>query len=209
MRRASSVLALAFLVVGCGSEDQPPPTFQCPAPQPPSGDLTGTLGGATFTPAEMGGLPLGPTNCQGVQVAALLVGFSSFQGLCEPLKTYGICWDKANATLASVQLANIGVGTTPSVPGPGTYTIPGTATQIVGVSYGRTGAGCATMGSGDANSGIVTITNVTSTQVTGSLSNVTFADGSTLSGTFTAAVAGVPVNLCQLLATCTSGTCLP
>ncbi|HZY04917.1 MAG TPA: hypothetical protein VFF02_15610 [Anaeromyxobacteraceae bacterium] len=215
MARSSLALGMTLLALGCGGSDKPaPPPFQCPAPQAPSGSLTGTLATVAFTPAEMGGLTLGPVTCQvapgvNAQLAALVLGFSSFQGLCPPLLQYGICWDKANATLASVQIVNIGVGAAPSVPGPGTYTIPGTATQPVGVSYGRTGAACASLGAGDATAGTVTISTVTSTQVTGSLTGVTFADGSTLSGSFTAAVVGVPLNLCQFVAGCGTTTCLP
>jgi hypothetical protein len=215
MARSSLTLAITFLALGCGGSDKPaPPPFQCPAPQAPSGSLTGTLASVAFTPAEMGGLTLGPVTCQvapgvNAQLAALVLGFSSFQGLCTPLQQYGICWDKANAALASVQIANIGIGTAPSVPGPGTYNIGSGATQVVDASYGRTGPACASVGSSDALSGTVRIDTVTSTQVTGELLNVAFTDGSTLAGTFVAAVVGVPLNLCQLFSNCTSTTCLP
>lgn len=225
MRCVMAVVALAAF--GCGGGGNEAPPVQCPAPQAPVGTLSGTLGGSAFAPAEMGALLLGPSTCRvgatNVNVAAVIVGLSSFQGLCTQLQAHGFCWDKANATMASLQIANGGLFTTPAVPGPGTYPVTiGTPTidlggnfQITGGSYGTTGAApaCAYLASSSTSAvpaaGSITLSTVTASSVSGSAS-LTFTDGSTLSGTFTAPSAPISADVCQLVAgTCTSYTCVP
>ncbi len=222
MDRALALAMAVGLAAGCGSGDNSPPPAQCPAPQAPVGTIAGTLGGVSFTPAEMGALLAGPATCRvattNVNVAAVIVGLTSFQGLCSLAQQYGFCFDKANATLASLQIVNAGLVQAQTVPGPGTYPVTiGTPVpdlsgnfKVVGGSYGRTGAACAVLASSDTTAvpaaGSITLDTVTATSVTGS-ADLTFQDGSTLVGTFTAPTAPISVNICQLVSGCSSVTC--
>lgn len=213
---AAGVLSLAAVACGGSSEKTPPPPT-CPAPVAPSGTLTGAGGGlGPFTPAEMAALVAGPTTCTltgigTLSVSGIFLGFTSFQGICPLLTQDGVCFVKASGTIVGVQIANAGL--TSSVPGPGTYTVGTSGNTITMAGYTRSGASCAGTVTSNAVSGSVDIATVTSTQVTGSAS-LTFADGSTLAGTFTAAAPQVGVNVCQLanqIAAGCSGTppCIP
>ncbi|HEU4385141.1 MAG TPA: hypothetical protein VFR85_16775 [Anaeromyxobacteraceae bacterium] len=224
MYRALALAMVVLVAVGCGGGDNPPPPPQCPASQAPVGTIAGTLGGIAFAPSEMGALLAGPATCTvgtvSVRVAAVIVGLTSFQGLCSLAQQYGFCFDKANATLASLQLANLGLVQAQTLPGPGTYPVTiGTPTpdlngnfQVYAATYAREGAACALLASSDTTalpaSGSITLTTVNSTSVSGSVS-LTFTDGSTLSGTFTAPTAPISMNVCQLVSGCTSVTCVP
>ena len=219
MRRVLAGCAASIVLAACGGGgDENPPPPQCPAPAPPSGDLAGSGGGlGTFTPVEMAALVAGPTTCTltgigTLSVAGIFLGFTSYQGICSLLTQYGVCFDKANGTIVGVQIANAGVLQQP-VPGPGTYTVGTTGSTVTSAGYSRSGASCSTPVSSSANTGgTITIDAVTTTQVTGSAS-LTFADGSTLAGTFTAARPQVSVNVCQLAnqiaVGCASRPCVP
>jgi hypothetical protein len=174
----------------------------------------------------MGALVLGPTTCRvgttNVYVAAVIVGLSSFQGLCSHLQAHGFCWDKASATMASLQIANLGFLQAQTVPAGGGTVYPvtiGTPVvdgngnfQVAGGAYATTGAACASLASSNTTTapatGTITLNTVTATSVSGS-ANLTFTDGSTLSGTFTAPTAPISVDVCQLVSGCTSYTCVP
>lgn len=219
MRQVLAACTVSIVLAACGdSGSDNPPLPQCPAPAAPSGTLAGSGGGlGTFTPAEMEALVAGPTTCtvfgNTVSVAGIFLGFTSYQGICNLLTQYGVCFDKANGTIVGVQIANASVPQLPAqVPGPGTYAVGTVGTTVTSAGYSRTGASCASPARSSANDGdTITIDAVTSTQVTGS-ANLTFADGSTLSGTFTAARPQVSVNVCQLAnqiaAGCTTRPCV-
>ena len=225
MDRALALAMVVLVAAGCGGGDKStPPPVQCPAPQAPVGTIAGTLGGVAFAPAEMGALLAGPATCTfgttSVHVAAVIVGLTSFQGLCSLAQQYGFCFDKANATLASLQLANLGLVQAQTLPGPGTYPVTiGSPTpdingnfQVYAASYAREGAACALLASSDTSalpaSGTITLTTVNSSSVSGSVS-LTFTDGSTLSGNFAAPTAPISVNVCQLVSGCSAVTCVP
>lgn len=224
MRRVLAACAVSMVAAACGGGGNDKPPSQCPAPVAPAGTLAGAGGGlGAFTAAEMGALVVNPTTCpisptQSAHLAGIFLGFPSFQGLCSLLEAYGFCFDKANSTIVGVQIANVGLVQSQTVPGPGTYTVTvGTPVpdangnfQVTGVSWSRAGPSpaCSNAGSSDASGGTVTIDTITATQVTGSM-NVTFADGSTLAGSFTAASAPLGVNVCQVVTGCSSSACVP
>jgi hypothetical protein len=228
MRRFLAACAFSAVAVACGgSSDKAPPPAMCPAPVAPSGTLAGAGGGlGTFTPLEMGALVVNPTTCSvggtSVHLAGIFLGFPSFSGLCSLLQSYGFCFDKANQTIVGAQIANVGLIQAQTVPGAGTtYNVtPSTGTtpdgngnfRVASVSYSRVGAAptCTTAASSDTNApgtGSITIDTITATQVTGSM-NVTFADGSTLAGTFVAATAPISINVCQVITGCSTSACV-
>ncbi len=117
MRRILTACAVSALAAACGGGGKKAGSL-CPAPQAPVGTLagTGTLGGGgTFVPVEMGALVVNPTSCMvgtpstRVYVAGIFLGFPSFQGICAPLESHGFCFDKANATIASVEVLHGGL----------------------------------------------------------------------------------------------------
>jgi len=220
------VAVVAMVAVGCGGEEGPVPQ-QCPPPAAPVGSLSGTLGGAAFGPAEMAAVVAGGVTCRvgafNLRAAAVMVALSTFQGLCSQAQAHGSCWGKANSTMGTIVVANVGLYDAQSVPGPGTYPVTigppafdqsGNA-QATQASYQRFGAACATLASSSTNalpaSGSVTLDAVAATEVTGS-AGLTFADGSTLSGTFTVPISPASIDVCQLVnSTCTptSFACVP
>jgi hypothetical protein len=221
MRRILAACAVSIVAAACGSSEDKKEPSQCPAPVAPVGTLAGAGGGlGTFTPLEMGALVVNPVNCTvgttTIHLAGIFLGFPSFQGICSLLEGYGFCFDKASSTIVSVEIANGGLVQPQVVPAPGTYTVTtGTPVPdmngnftVASVSYSRTGPTCNSVASSDGTTGTVTIATVTSTQVTGSM-NVTFADGSTLAGSFTAATAPLSVNVCQLTTGCATTACVP
>lgn len=224
MRRVLVASALSIVAAACGGGSDKPPPVMCPAPAAPSGTLVGAGGGlGSFTPGEMGALVVNPTSCTiggaTIRLAGIFLGFPSFSGLCSLLQSHGLCFDKANQTIVGAQIANAGLVLAQTVPGPGTYTVtPSTGTtpdgsgnfRVASVSYSRVGPTCNLLASSDTDApgtGSITIDAITATQVTGSM-NVTFADGSTMIGSFVAATAPISVNVCQALTGC-SPTCVP
>jgi len=188
---------------------------------PGGGSGLGTLGGTSFAPAETGALVIPPTTCiQGatsMHFSGLLLGFSSYTGLCSFVQTHGaLCADKASATLASVDILKGNAAQTPSAVGPGDYPATGNpytdqdGNAVVAEStYSKTNGTCASTGS-DSSGGSIHIATVTATNVTGTLNNVVFGDGSNLNGTFNAAICNYSLNLCDFLNdTCTTPVCVP
>lgn len=226
MSRAWEVSAAALLALGCGGKTAETPPYQCPPPQAPVGTISGTLRMVPFTPAEMVALLLGPATCKvgttNVNVATLVVGLTTSPGLCDSLQKYGFCWDRANATMAFLEILKVGLVQSQALPGPGTYPItigtPGVDQNgnglAVGALYDTAGAAptCTSLASSDTSAspatGILTLTTVTSTSVSGS-ANLTFVDGSALAGTFTAPVVVPLGDVCQLINSgCPSTTCV-
>ena len=229
MRRVLVGCAVSMALAACGgsSGDKTPPPVTCPAPVAPSGTLVGAGGGlGAFTPQEMGALMVNPTTCTvgafSAHIAGIFLGFPGYSGLCSLVQSYGFCFDKANQTLLSVEIANVGLVQAQSVPGTGVYTVtPSTGTtpdtngnfRVASVSYSRVGAtpSCTTVAESNTDTpgtGTITIDSIASTQVTGSM-NVTFADGSTAIGTFVAATAPIAVNVCQVVSGCSTTACVP
>lgn len=182
----------------------------------PGSPVTGTLQGAAFTPVEGGGLALGPTTCTvgpaTINAAALILGFSSFSGLCAFGEASHFCDEKASATIFTVSIAKIGAG--PQTPvGPGNYTLGTTSSQVVDASYVKTNAACVDSVPGTVTaSGQVVISSISATRVVGSL-DVSFSDGSRMQGAFDVGLCSFAADLCALATgTCSCSTqscCIP
>ena len=183
------------------------------------GNVGGTLGGAAFTPTDMGALIVSPTSCtvsgQTVYVAAIVIGFGSWANLCGYVQANGLlCVNKANATTSSVIVAKAGLSPQTAV-GPGTYQVysqfqPDANGNFTGVSagYNKTNGTCALTAQSNGSGGMVTISS-TSYGVSGTLNSVTFADGSNLSGSFDAAICNYSLDICGFINnTCTSPACI-
>jgi hypothetical protein len=189
--------------------------------------LSGTLAGAPFSPIEGGALIVPPTDCtvslpgvgtSNVHFSGLLIGFGSYAGLCNFIATNGQCAEKANATLANVEIVKGGLSQTQSGVAPGTYPVTtGNPTpdangnfKVVAGAYNKTSTTCASTSASDANAGAITVSSVTSTTVTGSVANLVFDDASHLNGDFTVPICNFTFDLCaRFNATCTSTPCLP
>jgi hypothetical protein len=191
----------------------------------PSGPVAGTVGGAAFTPAEGGALVVAPTTCTvtglgTVNVSGLMIGFSSFMGLCGYAQAAHFCDNKASATIIGLQIMKAGLVQTPGAVGPGTYPISTTApvpdaSGNFGVNGGNitvTGAACALVSNPDASSGSITISAVSASRVQGSLS-VGFGTGNAIAGAFDLPLCAYTPDICALLndTTCGGGSpgCIP
>jgi hypothetical protein len=157
--------------------------------------LKGTIGGASFTPADGMAFVIAPTTCtfSGVteSVSAVAVSFSSFPGMCQFANEH-LCDDKKDVTGVSAAITRFGPSASLATIGPGTYklstqTAPdenGVFTLVV-ASASKNNEHCDdTMSGVTASAGTITIDAI-SPKVKGSLT-LTFSDGSTFSGSFDA-----------------------
>ena len=216
MQRWLVAVATAVLV-SCGSSSSSNPTYNGGIKgTPPSGSA-----GFAFTPVDGAALTVNPTSCtiQGVgtaHVAGLLLGFSSFSGMCSFVQQHGVgCLDGGKASATSVGIAIFHAdAVSASAIAPGTYTmnaqVPAGATGLI-VTEGSvtvTNATCVDSGPAPtAISGTVTITSASAAEVTGSV-NLTWAGGA-FSGPFDLVGCSASVDVCGLAnGTATCSGCL-
>lgn len=211
------VTAATAALLGCGggSKDKGPVDGGPPAQLP-----TGT-GSAAFTISDAGAIGIPPTTCNfsgfNVSAAGLLVGFTSYGGVCDFARAHGLCDEKASAYQVVVIIVKAGLVQTQSPVGPGTYTFdaspsPDVNGNLVQVSAEiiHTDAACASIPV-EVTSGSVTITSASGSRVVGT-ADLTFTDGSTLSGAFDVGTCAYSVDLCGLVnGTSCTGTpaCVP
>jgi hypothetical protein len=208
----------ALLLAACGSSSSsgaaaPPPAFG------------GTVGGKAFSPADSSALVLGEASCtfQGTTASAtgIVVGFGSFSGLCNLVTQTKSCGTKAGATIVNLLVvrANATPGQRATPVQPGTYPVAGTPTPDATGSFTVAQAFITQTGAAPSctqpattpvgRSGTIKIDAV-GARVTGS-ADVTFDDGSHVSGSFDVAACGFQTDVCSALtgSGCTSETCVP
>lgn len=202
MRRIAAALVLVGVLGACGDDD---------GDDGPAG-LGGTVIGQPFEPRDGAAVRLTEEACLfdtelgeiEANAAALLLGFGSFDGLCEVAQQAAACGGKANATTVNVLVlrANVLGGAAGAVQ-PGTYPIsldtpaPDAQGGIVFATalVSRTDAACDdTSGLVEPTGGSVTIESITD-RVTGS-ADVTFSDGGSVSGRFDVPVCGFSTDVC-------------
>ena len=217
MRRILVTAATAALL-GCGggSKDKGPVDGGPPAALP---TLTGS---SAFTIGDAGAVGIPPSTCNvggfNVSAAALLVGFTSYGGVCDFARAHGLCDEKASAHQLVVIVVKAGLFQAQSPVGPGTYTFvadptPDVSGNLVQVSaeVSHTDAVCTPSTPVDVTAGSVTITSASGSRVVGTV-DLTFADGSTFSGAFDVGTCAVSLDLCGLVnGTSCTGTpaCVP
>lgn len=202
-RMLAAAAAAALLGCGGGGKDQAPVDGGPPLALP-----TGT-GTAAFTMNDAGAVIIAPVACniQGntVYASGLMLGFSSFGGLCGFVRTTGLCGDKASATLAGLAVFKAGALQAQSPVGPGTYTYvanptPDASGNVVQVSGDVTQTDMACGGTQNGvTAGSVTVTSAMGGRIVGSL-NLTFSDGSTLTGPFDVGTCAYTVDICSIIA---------
>ncbi len=203
MRR---LLVVSVLVLACGSSNDDG-----------GGGPSGTIGGRPFTPREVRTIPAGTgaTPCTvpvggidvSVGVKAVALDFTSYADACGDYAS-SQCRLHGNAQNVTVILAKINpTGTEPAL-SLGTYTVTASpttaipdATGLLTIAFGQalaTDASCAGVPSPTVQGGTVRLDQITATSVTGRVS-LTFQDGSTLEGDFSAPIcAGASPDICML-----------
>jgi hypothetical protein len=198
-RMAWMACAAAAALTACGSSDDGAGNGAAGGVN----GVTGTVDGVAFSAREAISAVIAPQNCtvSGVSgsVAGLVIGLSNFTGTCAVAGN--ACNGKANAQGVVLVIGNLALLGTASPVGPGTYTVSPVgvpiSTPVAFAALGRTDASCTDLaGVPEVRSGTVTITSVSVGAASGSVS-LTFADGSTLSGPFSATgCAGFQVDPC-------------
>lgn len=167
--------------------------------------VTGTVAGVAFSGREAISAVIQPVTCNvpgapQFSVAGLVIGLTNFTGTCSVAGN--ACNSKANAQGVVLVIGNLALLGTASPVGPATYTVSPVgafpiSTSVAFAALGRTDASCTDVaGVPEVRSGTVTITSVSVGAASGSVS-LTFADGSTLSGSFSATgCAGFQVDPC-------------
>ncbi|WP_242335184.1 MULTISPECIES: hypothetical protein [Anaeromyxobacter] len=195
------------------------------------GGLSGTVGGRSFTPREVRAIPAGTgtTPCTvpvlgQVGVRALALDFASYADACGDYAT-SQCRLHAGAQNVTLLFAKLDPSGAEPTLAAGTYTVYGSATTAVPDGTGRltvtfaeslaTGAAptCAGTPSPSVQGGTLRLDQITGSAVTGHVS-LTFEDGSSLQGDFSAPVCpGQGPDICMLAtaqALCTAPPiCMP
>lgn len=198
MRR---LFLVSVFVVACGSSNDD------------GGGLSGTIGGRSFDVREVRAIPAGTgsTPCPvpvlgAVGVKAIALDFASYADACDDYAS-SQCKLHANAQNVTLILAKVNpAGTEPAL-GPGTYTVYGSATTAIPDGTGlltiafaqslATDATCAGAPSPSVQGGTLRLDQVTGS-VTGNVS-LTFQNGSSLQGDFSAPIcAGPAPDICML-----------
>ena len=217
MRR---LFVISVFVLACGSSDND------------GGGVSGTVGGRSFSVREVRAIPAGTgaTPCTvpvgGVDVAvgvkAIALDFTSYSDACGDYAS-SQCRLHQNAQNVTLILAKINpAGTEPAI-SPGTYTVYGSATTAIPDATGlltvafaqslATDATCLGSPSPSVQGGTLRLDQVTGATITGNVS-ITFQDGGSLQGDFSApACSGPSPDICMLAtaqALCTlPPTCVP
>ncbi len=192
--------------------------------------LTGTVAGKAFSPADVEAIVAGTgsspcpitigTTTMDVGVKALAILATSYSGACGDFASTQ-CKFHENAQSITIVLAILNpAGAEPTI-APGTYTVNASATTVTPYGTGllvaafapslATNATCAGTPSPSVQGGTVRIDSVAG-PVTGHV-YITFQDGSSIGGDFSAPICGVTPNVCSLAtaqALCTlPPTCVP
>jgi hypothetical protein len=220
MARSLAAAAAAVILFACGKSSS---GVAAPSP-PPAAALSGTMFGQAFSPADAAALLPGQGSCTLASVTAsatgLAVRFSSFQGICSLMTSQNrTCGTRANATVLTLLIVTAKRGGAAAPVQPGTYTItssiPAPDSQgnftIAEAFAAKTEACTAAPSAAFAASGTITINSVGSS-VTGS-ADLTFSDGGHVSGSFSASMCSVQVDVCTLFSdlgeACIVQACLP
>ena len=206
--------AATAVLVSCGSSSSGTTYNGGINGTPPGGNS-----GFVFTPVDGGALIVGQTSCTisstSAKVTGLLLGFSSYSGMCGFVRSHGVgCLDTGKASATFVGIAVFDADLLAASPiGPGTYTmntqVPAGATGFI-VTEGTvtvTDAGCVDSGPDPLSlGGTITITSASAAQVTGSV-NLTWTGGG-FSGPFDVVGCTASVDVCGLAnATATCSAC--
>lgn len=206
MRKLLVILVSAF-AAACGSDSN----------DNGGGGLRGTVGGRPFSPVEVRAIPAGTggTPCSvplgeltvDVGIRALALEVTSYADACGDFAS-SQCRFHANAQSVTILLAKLNpAGAEPAL-GPGTYTVttspttvtPPDATGLLTVAFAQalaTDPSCAGTPFPSVQGGTVRLDQVAG-QVTGSVS-LTFDDGSSLAGDFSAPLCpGPSPDVCSL-----------
>lgn len=206
-------LALALVLGACGTE---------PAPAPPS-TLHVASGGHFYAATDSAGFLMAPMACgqlPGDSHTLVEVRLTTAGSLCGLAQEHAFCAEKAAAMNASLTIArsNASGGVAPAI-GPGTYSSRDTSavdadgnSMWFWSSWERLDDSCARLPGGPKEGGLGTVTfdEVGPSRIRGS-ADITFDDGSTLSGPFDVAVCDASgAELCaSLKGGCSSVTCVP
>jgi hypothetical protein len=185
-------LVCVACVVGCGGKaTSDAPTEAAPAADGRSaGPLAGSLaGGAAFEPRDVTVVTGPAVDSTGAPTGELVlrVVASSAAGVCGRVKD-GTIEAGATETVVAVTVRVASAGTSAVAVQAGTYDVQPQGAAVVGAAAT---AGILICPTGDSasnprgKSGLVTLTTITGTTVSGSM-DVTFDDGTSLKGTFTA-----------------------
>lgn len=187
------------------------------------GGLSGTVGGRTFTPREVRAIPAGTgsTPCTvpvlgSAGIKAVALDFTSYADACGDYAS-SQCRLHANAQNVTLIFAKVNPSGTEPALSPGTYTVYGSATTAIPDGTGlltvafaqslATDASCAGVSSPSVQGGTLRLDQVTGATINGNVS-LTFQDGSSLQGNFSAPVCAAPSpDICTLAtaqALCTS-----
>lgn len=202
MRRIAAALVLVGVLGACGDDDDDDEPAR----------VRGTVLGQPFEPSDGGAVRLTEEVCLfetdlgdiEANAAALLVGFGTFNGLCDVAQQAQACGGKANATTVSVLVlrANVQGGAAGAVE-PGTYPISlsspvpdaqGRLTFATALVSRTDGACDDTSGAVEPTGGSITIDRIAD-RVTGNAS-VTFTDGGSVSGPFDVPVCAFTTDVC-------------
>ncbi len=215
MERIAAALVLVGVLGACGGGGDGKKS------EPEPARVKGTVLGQAFDPVDGTALVLSPETCvfQGVLQAsatAILVGFGTFENMCQVAQQTKACGGKANGTTVNLLVLNASAVGAATAVQPGTY--PVTTAQpdvtkpftVATAFVAKTDGTCADSASAvEATGGTVTLDRTGPDRVTGSAS-VTFSDGSSVSGAFDVPVCGFSIDVCSGLgAGCDSPTCVP
>ncbi|WP_242345121.1 hypothetical protein [Anaeromyxobacter terrae] len=212
MTRFAAALVVVGVLGACGGSD---------SKKSEPARVKGTVLGQAFDPVDGTALVLSPETCifQNVLQAsatAILVGFGTFENMCQVAQQTKACGGKANGTTVNLIVLNASAVGTATAVQPGTY--PVTTAQpdvtkpftVATAFIAKTDATCADSASAvEATAGTITIDKAGADRVTGN-ANITFSDGSSVSGAFDVPVCAFSTDVCTGLgAGCKTPTCVP
>jgi hypothetical protein len=182
----------------------------------PSNTVSGTIGGAAFTPVDVEALTLGPATCSltgvpgTVGAAGVAIEFASTPNVCADL-TSATCVAHPNSAGVTVFIASAAIlGGTAAlakttytvVANPASGFVPGAnnSVQVAFAESHRLGASCHPPSATPVTAtGTVTLTDASATHLAGHV-DLTFSDGGNLQGDFSVPTCGaVPAStICDL-----------
>ena len=196
MRKLAVLLGIAALACGSGAGSSAP--------------VSGTVGGAPFSPADVVAASAAPGTCTfgnlpSVPVAGMAVRFATFTGTCADL-TAATCRSHRSSRSVTIVVARAALSAANPAITPGTYAVlkgtqltigPGGSAELAVGSSTTTDAQCADTTS--AAQGSLRLDQVSTSIISGHV-DVTFDDGGKLQGDFVAAVCPFAPNVCTIAA---------